>query len=141
MSNFFSFISRPFKGKKNAPRAGERKFGLTQLEQTNKPSISPEDASASSSQQTYPVDIVAVHGITGDAYDTWTAVNNILWLKDFLLEDLPEARVFTYGYDARVFFTKATGTLDSFAITLLESLIQRRTRPVGLASSCDCHTR
>jgi hypothetical protein len=141
MANPFSWIGRLFKRKKQPLAAGERTFGLTQLEQTKKPSISPEDASASLPRQTYPVDIVALHGITGDAYNTWTAVNNILWLRDFLLEDLPEARVFTYGYDAQVFFTKATGTLDSFATTLLESLIQRRAGPVGLASSSDCHTR
>jgi hypothetical protein len=111
------------------PTEGVRgsKFGLIQLEQKTL-----QDATAGPPQKMFPVDIVALHGITGDAYDTWTAADNkVLWLRDFLLEDLPGARVFTYGYDAAVFFTKAAGNLDDFATALLESLKQKRLGPVG----------
>ncbi len=74
-----------------------------------------------------------MHGITGDAFDTWTAPNGVLWLRDFLLQDLPGARVL-YGYDAPVFFTKAAGDLDFFARTLLlEGIKQKRQGEVSHA--------
>ncbi|KAK8084091.1 hypothetical protein PG996_002872 [Apiospora saccharicola] len=88
----------------------------------------PMQGSASSQSiqpdRKYQVDIVAIHGITGDAYDTWKAPSGELWLKDFLPEDLPGARVYSYGYDADVFFTKGTGNIETFARTLLENLKQ-----------------
>lgn len=51
----------------------------------------------------YPVDIVAVHGLNGDSYTTWTHQNGSLWLRDFLPGSLPGCRVFTYGYPSQVF--------------------------------------
>ena len=45
--------------------------------------------------------IVAVHGLDGHHENTWTADNGVLWLKTLLSEDLPKARVYTYGYDSR----------------------------------------
>lgn len=92
-----------------------------------------EERGIGSASGSYPVDIVALHGITGDAFDTWTAPNDILWLRDFLPQDLPGARVFSYGYDASVFFTRAAGDIDSFARTLLESIKQRRSGEVSPA--------
>lgn len=68
------------------------------------------------------LDIIAVHGITGSAYDTWTHSNGTFWLKDLIPKDLPGARVFSYAYPAGVFCTFATGTIRSFARCLLESL-------------------
>lgn len=68
------------------------------------------------------VDIVAVHGITGDAYDTWTHENGSLWLRDFIPKDLPGVRVFSYGYPADVFCTHNAGNLESFGRSLLEAL-------------------
>jgi hypothetical protein len=78
----------------------------------------------------YPIDIVALHGITGGAFHTWTHDNGTFWLQDFLTVDFPGARVFSYGYDADVFFTLNTGGLDEFSRTLLEHLKQRRTGKV-----------
>ncbi|RYO62404.1 hypothetical protein AA0116_g5158 [Alternaria tenuissima] len=48
------------------------------------------------------IDIVAVHGLAGDSYSTWTDENNgKLWLRDLLPESLGfgNARVMTFGYD------------------------------------------
>lgn len=67
------------------------------------------------------LDIVAVHGITGDAYDTWEHGNN-RWLQDFIPKEMPGVRVFSYGYPAEVFCTLNTGDLDSYARSLLEGL-------------------
>ena len=46
------------------------------------------------------VDIVAVHGLGGHPYDTWTHDNGIMWLRDLLPQDIPNARVMTWGYDS-----------------------------------------
>ena len=61
-------------------------------------------------------DIVALHGITGDYEHTWSvdgvnydqykSKDKILWLRDYLVKDFPKARIFSYGYDARVLFSK-----------------------------------
>jgi hypothetical protein len=77
------------------------------------------------------VDIVAVHGINGNAYGTWTHPNGKLWLRDFLAQQLPGARIFTFGYPSEVAFSLATGRLGEFARSLLEELnCVRRTAEV-----------
>ncbi|KAG0648829.1 hypothetical protein D0Z07_4939, partial [Hyphodiscus hymeniophilus] len=44
--------------------------------------------------------IVAVHGLNGDPYRTWTTKSGICWLKDLLPANLKNARVLTFGYNA-----------------------------------------
>ncbi|RYO00079.1 hypothetical protein AA0121_g13434 [Alternaria tenuissima] len=46
------------------------------------------------------VDIVAVHGLNGHCEKTWTADNGVNWLRNLLPHDLPDARIFSWGYDA-----------------------------------------
>ena len=46
------------------------------------------------------VDIVAVHGLGGHPYDTWTHDNGVMWLRDLLPHDIHNARVVTWGYDS-----------------------------------------
>lgn len=49
--------------------------------------------------------IVAVHGLNGDAYKTWTSdKGDICWLNDksLLPKYLPKARILTWGYNANV---------------------------------------
>ena len=51
--------------------------------------------------------IVAVHGLNGHREKTWTWENtqnqneNVLWLRDLLPGKIPQARVWTWGYDSR----------------------------------------
>jgi hypothetical protein len=66
----------------------------------------------------YPVDIVAVHGLNGDSYSTWTHHNGSLWLKDFLPDSLPGCRVFTYGYPSQV-FSRSIAEVKGYAQRLL----------------------
>ncbi|KAJ5485842.1 hypothetical protein N7530_000142 [Penicillium desertorum] len=54
-------------------------------------------------QEDATVDIVFIHGLTGDREKTWTAENaSEPWPKAFLPSQLPTARVLTFGYDAYV---------------------------------------
>ncbi|KAM3549110.1 hypothetical protein ARSEF4850_009032, partial [Beauveria asiatica] len=46
------------------------------------------------------VDIIALHGLNGHREKTWTARNGVHWLRDLLPEDLPQARILCWGYDA-----------------------------------------
>lgn len=92
------------------------KYGLFRLEPVLTTTSNNEHAS------TNAVDIVAVHGITGDAYGTWTDDNGTMWLRDLIPKDLPGVRVFSYGYPAKVFFTLGTGDLEDFSRGLLEGL-------------------
>ncbi|OCK96149.1 uncharacterized protein K441DRAFT_657484 [Cenococcum geophilum 1.58] len=49
------------------------------------------------------VDIIAVHGLNGHRDETWTAGNGVNWLRDLLPQDLPNARIMAWGYDANTY--------------------------------------
>ena len=67
----------------------------------------------------YDLDIIAVHGLGGDAHKTWTHRDGTLWLRDLLPRHLPGARIYTYGYDSAIAFSQGTGTLKDHARDLL----------------------
>ena len=79
--------------------------------------------------------IVAVHGLMGHAYDTWTdKATGKLWLQDFLptsdcIDKIPNARIMTFGYDADV---TSRNVLDimGFAENLVAGLKSHRRKPV-----------
>jgi len=73
----------------------------------------------------YPVDIVAVHGLTGGLESTWEVNDgekDVIWLRDFLPKDLPGARVFSYGYDAEIWNSLNTARFRDMALELLANL-------------------
>lgn len=73
--------------------------------------------------------IIAVHGLNGHRHSSWTAENKVFWLKDLLPFNAPQARVYTFGYDART-HSRDPISRDTFyghAETLLHDLsLQRR---------------
>ncbi|XTI85857.1 hypothetical protein V2W45_1466673 [Cenococcum geophilum] len=54
------------------------------------------------------VDIIAVHGLNGHRDETWTAGNGVNWLRDLLPQDLPNARIMAWGYDANTYSRSRT---------------------------------
>ncbi|ETS83166.1 hypothetical protein PFICI_05042 [Pestalotiopsis fici W106-1] len=72
------------------------------------------------------IDIVAVHGLDplggkSHAEATWTAGKS-LWLRDFLPERLPKARILLFDYNANVAFQTSTAGVLEQAASLLNQL-------------------
>lgn len=73
------------------------------------------------------VDIVAVHGLGGDALKTWTdAKTKKLWLHDFLPADIEGTRVMSFRYNADAAFGNTTANVSDCASDLLGSLAAHR---------------
>ncbi len=91
----------------------------------NQPTRSPNDDSEESISRSLPnlglkvvhdlikesvlLDIVFVHGLTGDSSSTWlhpsterTHGRNVLWPRDLVKSDISNARISMFGYDANV---------------------------------------
>lgn len=77
---------------------------------------------ATGQQTQYPVDIVAVHGLNGDAETTWTHPNGTFWLRDLLPDLLPGCGVFTYGYPSKIFLNHSLAGVKDFSRHLLDRL-------------------
>ena len=73
---------------------------------------------------------MAVHGLGGDAIDTWShPTSNAFWLKDFLPQQIPDARILTFGYNAAAAFSESTAEVIDHAKNLLASLVDKREEP------------
>ncbi|CCA76321.1 related to tetratricopeptide repeat domain protein-Neosartorya fischeri [Serendipita indica DSM 11827] len=74
------------------------------------------------------VSIIAIHGLDGHREKTWTADNGVLWLRDLLSVDIPNARILVYGYDAdtRSRECVSTQTIYQHADKFLKSLSRQR---------------
>lgn len=75
------------------------------------------------------VDIVLVHGLTGNREKTWTHRNGTFWPGALLPQDFAGARIMTFGYDADVvrFWTVASSNrLDDHGKSLAYALLDQR---------------
>ena len=78
----------------------------------------------------YSNSVVAVHGLGGDAFTTWThPKSKKFWLRDFLPQQLPDARIMTLGYNADAAFGQSVATVVDHAKSLLAGLIDERDEP------------
>ena len=118
-----STVSRPVPPP-DPVRQGPDKYGLYTIYDGLK------DRRGTSRGRDFPVDIVAVHGLNGDCYRTWTAVDgngqNVNWLRDFLPLEFPGSRIYTFGYPSELFHSLDTGDLDTAARSLLNWLLLAR---------------
>ncbi|KAJ5625936.1 hypothetical protein N7510_002245 [Penicillium lagena] len=67
-------------------------------------------------------DIVAVHGLNGHRERSWTASNGVNWLRDLLPADLPQTRIYTWGYNA----PPGTTSLQEISERLISDLWEMR---------------
>lgn len=78
------------------------------------------------------VDIVFVHGLTGNAYNTWLHRDTrVHWPSQLLGQDIPDARVLSFGYDADIvhFWNPASNSrLSNHAENMVGDLVRKRER-------------
>ncbi|KAG5762937.1 hypothetical protein H9Q72_008949 [Fusarium xylarioides] len=74
-------------------------------------------------------DICAVHGLGGNAIDTWTANRGKMWLRDLLPEheNFKNSRIMTFGYDSDLTDRSTVMELENWVDALLRSLNEVRT--------------
>lgn len=76
------------------------------------------------------LDIVFVHGLSGDRRATWTATDGAFW-PQWLADQFPRANVYLAGYDSHVFAGLLLGSgasIQDIASTLADGLISRPTQ-------------
>ncbi|KAE8443477.1 hypothetical protein EG329_001874 [Mollisiaceae sp. DMI_Dod_QoI] len=72
------------------------------------------------------IDVVAVHGLNSNAIHAWTHEKKVMWLEDLLPEQLPNARIMTYGYNSSVYKDATSGRIQDHAKGLLNALDGQR---------------
>ncbi len=73
------------------------------------------------------LDIVFLHGLTGDRFTSWSDCEENFWPK-WLAADFPNCNVYTAGYDTSVFVKLLTGpgaSIQDIAVGLADSLASR----------------
>ena len=77
------------------------------------------------------IDIVFVHGLTGNTYTTWLHKDShVHWPSDLLKQDIPDARILGFGYDADVvkLWNASNGCLSNHAENMVGALVRKRER-------------
>lgn len=94
-------------------------------DQTGLFALAEDNASPDNSSE--PVDVVAIHGLGGNPYSTWThPETGNLWLRDILPSYIPDGRVYTFGYASKFIANQSIATIPDFARALLDSLRNHR---------------
>jgi hypothetical protein len=136
MRHFERIKEKVLKRSSSTARSDSRtSSGITQTDEVQEPGphrgkqyglfeLKPGDVHLESSQsERFLVDIIAVHGLNGDAYKTWThPANGKLWLRDFLPNFLPGCRVYTFGYPSKVMDVDMRAGIQQFGRKLLGSI-------------------
>ena len=78
------------------------------------------------------IDIVFVHGLTGNAYNTWLYKSTkVHWPSDLLKQDIPDSRILSFGYDADIvnlWNPASNNQLSNHAEKMVSDLVRLRER-------------
>jgi hypothetical protein len=112
---------------------GSQASGITPAEDPEVDSIGENDSLGIKILYNPPranLDVVFVHGLTGSAYSTWLHKGNgTHWPRDLIKDDIKDARVMTFGYDAdvaRFWHQTAQDGISGYANDLLGKLARKR---------------
>ncbi|KAF8535207.1 hypothetical protein BDD12DRAFT_856400 [Trichophaea hybrida] len=76
------------------------------------------------------VDIIAVTGLAGHAYGSWRSrTEPSMWLRDFLPDMVPKARIMIYGYDTRLDGSNSYASIIDLANGFLQEVKTVREAP------------
>lgn len=84
-----------------------------------------------------PGSIIFVHGLNGHPKRTWQWTDvpqsrEVFWPKDFLARDIPDAQIYTYGYESRKFgSTERMSVADAARILVAAVILERRNTPLN----------
>lgn len=76
---------------------------------------------------TAAADIVFVHGLTGDRYESWADGPETFW-PGWLAQQFPTCNIYTAGYDTELFYKALTGpgaSIQDLGAILADSLVSR----------------
>ena len=80
-------------------------------------------------QLTRVFSIVAVHGLNGHGYGTWTsftdekAAQEMMWLRDILPSQATDARIIAYGYNSALLGSDTSvSSIHDFGLDLLQRI-------------------
>lgn len=78
------------------------------------------------------IDIVFVHGLTGNAYNTWLHKGTMVhWPSELLRQDISDARILSFGYDADIvnlLNPASKSRLSNHAENMVGDLVRMRER-------------
>ncbi len=74
------------------------------------------------------VDIIAITGLAGHAFGSWSTGAQRMWLRDFLHRDIPRARIMLYGYDSHIVNSQSRSILADFSSNFIAKFNAMRSR-------------
>ncbi|KAL2266766.1 hypothetical protein VTJ83DRAFT_6118 [Remersonia thermophila] len=93
--------------------------------------LHPSDEALVNQHGSPNLDIVAVHGLNGDCFRSWSykdpkSNTRTMWLKEMLPKKMPRVRTMTFGYDASVVGNTSVAGIRDNARKLLRHLCDKR---------------
>lgn len=71
--------------------------------------------------------IIAITGLAGHAFGSWKSPGgSMMWLRDLLPKDIPQSRIFTYGYDSIIQNSISNSSIQDYARQLMDAVASCR---------------